>query len=563
MQLVPAEYLQDINNLLQLTKKGRHPYLEEKGLHNIDVEVCEREFIFFNKLTIPAGSLIIPCYDFNLERRNIQYILPYKNKEGEFEKKFLFNLPFMNLFALIKGGAPNSTVLCEGYATGLTINLLLNWPVMVALNCHNLVNVCAGIKGAYKACKKSQPRISPSLHFCSKDIVFIFADSDDNGIKNAEKTKFPYIHVPFTEEDKLAFKELKGDSSRNPTDINDYYQLYGDKRARRLVAALAKEKFGVALNIETTSPETSTIEEPSFESVLNESSEEYSFDDVLNNTLSETSESSVANLKESAQTLLVLSEENSTDSSGKDNEPSKDTYFSKDASLPEIIKLLLSRCSTQQTHPYLKSRGLEPHNCKVLQEDLCMNGQLILPKGILVVEYFDFTLTNSLVNDKYWGIELFSHLSEDGINFPSTKLQFGNGKGHGFFSIPENASFPLGEEQQETVKRRIYCEGFANALTVSRVIGSEVICLSDYRHIYKQRRREGEVFLSCTEGAQIDAGRKFQSIPIYIHFDSKELRIFESLFPSPPRAKDINDYYITFGQNKTRNVLTALIEKIS
>ena len=121
--------------------RGVSPYLRRKG---VDGEACRY---------LPDGSLLVPLLRYDFERdhalRAVQRIYPAKrthSRTGEelpdktFTKGFDPHRCSVRLGA-VEAGAP--VLVCEGYATGLSIRMAIERraPVYVALNAGNLASV--------------------------------------------------------------------------------------------------------------------------------------------------------------------------------------------------------------------------------------------------------------------------------------------------------------------------------------------------------------------------------------------------------------------------------------
>lgn len=131
---------------------GASPYLQRKG---VDGEACRY---------MPDGSLLVPLlrYDFDREHalRAVQRIYPGPRKDprtGEdlpektFTKGFDPDRCSVRL-GLVAEGDP--ILVCEGYATGLTLRMALERraPVFVALNAGNLMSVCQLVRELHPTC---------------------------------------------------------------------------------------------------------------------------------------------------------------------------------------------------------------------------------------------------------------------------------------------------------------------------------------------------------------------------------------------------------------------------
>ena len=122
----------------------KHPYLVRKKItYAIAVQVFDR--------------LVLPIVNFDFEIVGAQYIFP----DGK--KLFETGQQKKGCFIYIDGG--DQIIICEGWATGVTLNHHYGATVLVALDCGNLKNVAIGSK----------------KHFKNRDII-IAADNDESGI---------------------------------------------------------------------------------------------------------------------------------------------------------------------------------------------------------------------------------------------------------------------------------------------------------------------------------------------------------------------------------------------
>lgn len=117
-----------------------HSYLEYKGLRE-----CKG-------LVAADGALIVPMRNVITGKLQGLQSIRWKPEETRYEKKMLFGMQARN--AVLRIGPKNAreTILCEGYATGLSIELAarqmrLNAAVLVCFSDRNLVNVADQIKG--------------------------------------------------------------------------------------------------------------------------------------------------------------------------------------------------------------------------------------------------------------------------------------------------------------------------------------------------------------------------------------------------------------------------------
>lgn len=160
-----AEAAQKAQSIIKTAKVDVHPYLAEKGLPEAK---C---------LVLPDGELLIPMRDAqNNALLGTQII---RLEDNEWAKKMMPGMRAKG--AVLRLGRGAETVLCEGYATGLSIDLAarllrLNLSVLVCFSAGNLTHV-AGLIGGKR---------------------YIFADHDVSkaGEQSAIKAGLPYVMSP-------------------------------------------------------------------------------------------------------------------------------------------------------------------------------------------------------------------------------------------------------------------------------------------------------------------------------------------------------------------------------
>lgn len=157
-----AEAAQKAQSLVKTARADVHPYLAEKGLAEIKVMV------------LPEGELIIPMRDVQNNALLGAQIIRLEN--NEWEKKMLPGMRAKG--AVLRLGRGSETILCEGYATGLSIDLAatllrLNMAVLVCFSAGNLTHVASLIGGKR----------------------YVFADNDISkaGEQAAIKSGLPYV----------------------------------------------------------------------------------------------------------------------------------------------------------------------------------------------------------------------------------------------------------------------------------------------------------------------------------------------------------------------------------
>lgn len=149
-QRVQAKKIQSTYN--RLPNVDEFPYLEVKN-----VKPC-------NGLKIYKDKLFIPIFSFDNEIISFQTITP----EGD--KKFAYGAKAEGGFFTIDGHK-HCVILCEGLATGLTLNQTLGLYVFVCFSAHNMVKVAEELKN-----KK-----------IGKILIAADNDESDTGLKEAKK----------------------------------------------------------------------------------------------------------------------------------------------------------------------------------------------------------------------------------------------------------------------------------------------------------------------------------------------------------------------------------------
>lgn len=154
-QTAAAEHARSI--LGKASKAAQTAYTERKGL------------VSGHYLTNPAGDLLIRIQDETGQTVNIQRITP----DGA--KKFLSGGRVSGCFHVLHGKAP--AILCEGYATGATIQAATGREVIIAFSANNLPKVARVLAGR---------------------VALLAADHDNSGTgeKYAKETGLPYLMPP-------------------------------------------------------------------------------------------------------------------------------------------------------------------------------------------------------------------------------------------------------------------------------------------------------------------------------------------------------------------------------
>lgn len=160
--------------MLQDTELKNHDYLQYKGLKDSIGLVNEQ-----NDLLIPMR---------NLDSNDLQglQVVRWLPEERKYEKKMLPGMRAKGTVLRLGAKHAQETILCEGYATGLSIDLAarlmrLSMSVLICFSDSNMVHVASMLKTK----------------------AFVFADNDVSqaGEKAAIKTNLPYCMSPIVGED--------------------------------------------------------------------------------------------------------------------------------------------------------------------------------------------------------------------------------------------------------------------------------------------------------------------------------------------------------------------------
>lgn len=127
------------------TTNGQSAYLVRKGVQAVGVRLQ------------PDGTVLVPMVDAAGELQNLQLIAPNKptteqEAAGVLEKRFLPGGRKSGLWCplgVFDGAA--AIMLTEGLATGASVHAAGGWPVAVAFDAGNLVNVARALRGLHPA----------------------------------------------------------------------------------------------------------------------------------------------------------------------------------------------------------------------------------------------------------------------------------------------------------------------------------------------------------------------------------------------------------------------------
>ena len=151
--------------LLRSTKPAEHNYLHFKGLGQMLGLVTE------------SGELVIPMRNFSTNELQGAQIVKWLPEEMRYEKKMLPGMRAKGTVLRLGPRTAFETIFCEGYATGLSIELAarqlrLSMAVLICFSDSNMAHVASMFKGS----------------------AYCFADNDRSGAgqRAAEKAGLPF-----------------------------------------------------------------------------------------------------------------------------------------------------------------------------------------------------------------------------------------------------------------------------------------------------------------------------------------------------------------------------------
>ena len=160
--------------MMRAAKPMEHNYLHRKGFTDAQGFVTE------------DGALLIPMR--NLQTNNLQgvQVIRWDEEARTFTKKMIPGMRAKGAVYRMGDRTAPETILCEGYATGLSIvaalrSVGLRASVLVCFSAHNLELIAPQLKGR----------------------AYVFADHDKSGTgeKSAQATGLPYCMSPVMGED--------------------------------------------------------------------------------------------------------------------------------------------------------------------------------------------------------------------------------------------------------------------------------------------------------------------------------------------------------------------------
>jgi phage/plasmid primase-like uncharacterized protein len=178
-----------------------HPYLDSKQIKPTDGLRVDSE-----------GRLIIPLFDRSGNVANLQSIFEDGDK---FQKRFEPGITSTGLFAYIPG-KKDTTYICEGYATGTSINMATHQHVLCAMSASNLQNM------------------DEFVNLNNFQNPVIVADNDESDEKYPDGKGYHYAKLLAN---KVNGRVIMIDSvdGKKGSDANDYAVKYGINRLKELL----------------------------------------------------------------------------------------------------------------------------------------------------------------------------------------------------------------------------------------------------------------------------------------------------------------------------------------
>ncbi len=161
--------------MMLVAKLGEHNYLHRKGLGDV------------RGLVLPEGQLFIPMRSFKSGDIIGCQTIAWNGAERVFEKKMMYGTRAKGAGMIIGPKVASEIILCEGYATGLSIDkalrqLRLSATVLVCFNDSNIVEIAKMLRTGRR---------------------YVFADNDASGAgeRAAKATGLSYCMSPVEGED--------------------------------------------------------------------------------------------------------------------------------------------------------------------------------------------------------------------------------------------------------------------------------------------------------------------------------------------------------------------------
>lgn len=354
-----------------------------------------------------CGELVIPIEDENGKITTIQTILnegDYFNKDGEpiGNKKLLFGGKKKGCFHRIKGSDNTKVYVCEGYATGRSINMATDSPVYCAIDSGNLYEVASIAKKQNKDSK-----------------VVICGDNDCNSKTNTGLVKATQAGQGLSL-DVIVPNDIIG------SDFNDYHQEKG------------LEKLSNFLN-----PKTKPIQENKKDIITTKSSEFVPYEglisDVYNyyNVTSGNDQKGFAMQTAIAFGSIILARNFSTNM----------------GNFPSVYLLNIGKSATGKEHPKTVLENLL-YDCDMAEliagDGYTSSGGvfstlLLKPKHMSIIDEMGHYLQASKAGVKG---------GNTGLKESNTKLMEAFGRCHSTMRPQNYSSMTLSKEQAEKLKER-------------------------------------------------------------------------------------------------------------
>jgi phage/plasmid primase-like uncharacterized protein len=173
-----------------------HPYLQKKGIKPHGARLYQE-------------SLVISLYDLGGTLQGLQFI------DADGEKRFKKGSLVNSTYYRIDGTETSPIIICEGFATGGSINEATGCTVVCALNCGNLINVARAYRAQF-----------PNTQF------IIAGDNDQWTENNPGLSKASEASEAI---DAKLVIPVFSDLSSSPVDFNDLHQLEGLEEVKRQI----------------------------------------------------------------------------------------------------------------------------------------------------------------------------------------------------------------------------------------------------------------------------------------------------------------------------------------
>lgn len=206
------------------------------------------------------GALVIPMCDITTGAvRGLQFILGRGHhqeriaKTGRDKEYWPSGMQKDGIAHLVGGTMAGVGLVCEGYATGISLHEATGIPVAIAFDANSLIKVGSALRKQYrnrveliycadddwlqrcKECKQYTPVAEPACRYCGKPHGKINA-----GVQRASEaalaTSGKYI-VP-------QFSTARPDDKKGPTDFNDLHCLEGLNAVRAQLEAILPQRTG-------------------------------------------------------------------------------------------------------------------------------------------------------------------------------------------------------------------------------------------------------------------------------------------------------------------------------